>query len=306
MPPHEPSASWRRTIQRSARASARRRSGASGLRSYARSTRSRRPSHTPRREGSRCGAVASGSARAALVGAQLVQAEGQRSHRAVGFDDRQRHDRLARPAGEVVDVQRDRRGQQDDLGRERRHPLPRPQAEQREPHVGEHARALQAALAADELGRGAHVRVLRRVAGEPQRPVGLDRRRQLAGAAVEVRPRAVGALLGADPRRRALGLIRAADPEELAQQHVLRVHRDVRLQLAPPPAGAVLQGQQVLARELQRHLRLAASLQGQLRHAENLDLFDLKRQLRTLGPICTPHDDTWEPAGTSTSGGWRA
>ncbi len=99
----------------------------------------------------------------------------------------------------------------------------------------------------------AHVLGLGRVAGQAQRPVGLDRRRQLAGAAVEVRPGAVLALLGADPGGRALGLIGAADAEELAQEHVLGVHRHVRLQLALPPAGLVLQGQQVLARALQRH-----------------------------------------------------
>ncbi len=92
--------------------------------------------------------------------------------------------------------------------------------------------------AADELGGGAHVLRLGRVAGEAQRPVGLDRRGQLAGAAVEVRPGAVGALLGADPGRGALGLVALADAEELAQEHVLGVHRHVRLQLSAPPAAA--------------------------------------------------------------------
>ena len=121
---------------------------------------------------------------------------------------------------------------------------------------------------ADELGRRAHVLGLGRVAGQPQRPVGLDRRRQVAGAAVEVRPGAVGALLGADPGGRALGLVGAADAEELAQEHVLGVHRDVRLQLPPPPAPLVLEREQMLARALQRHLRLAAGLDGRLRHAE--------------------------------------
>ncbi len=44
---------------------------------------------------------------------------------------------------------------------------------------------------------------LRGVAGEPQRDIGLDRRRQVAGSAVEVAPGAVVALLRADPVRAA-------------------------------------------------------------------------------------------------------
>ncbi len=50
MPPQLPSASWRRTIQLSARLSASERSGLIGWRSYARSSRSRRASQAPRRE----------------------------------------------------------------------------------------------------------------------------------------------------------------------------------------------------------------------------------------------------------------
>ena len=67
---------------------------------------------------------------------------------------------------------------------------------------------------------------------------------------------------------------RRRTPEELAQQHVLGVHRHVRLQLPLPPAGRVLQGEQVLARALQRHLCLAARpLRSSCGHAGKLDLF---------------------------------
>ena len=85
------------------------------------------------------------------------------------------------------------------------------------------------------------------IAGEPQRDVRLDRRRELRRAAEETRPRAVVALLRADPVRRARGL-GAADAEELAQQQVLGVHRDVGLELALPVAALVLEREQAVAR----------------------------------------------------------
>ena len=109
-------------------------------------------------------------------------------------------------------------------------------------------------------GRRAHVLATRLVAGEAQGPVGLDRRGQLARPAMRICPCSVGALLRADPGSRALGLVRLSDSEELAQEHVLGVHRHVRLQLALPPAHTVLQCEQALARSLQCHLRLADGL----------------------------------------------
>ena len=59
----------------------------------------------------------------------------------------------------------------------------------------EHARPRDATLRADPCGRDEHVVGLDRVSGKPQRPVGLDRRRELARRAVEVRPGPVLALL---------------------------------------------------------------------------------------------------------------
>ncbi len=135
-----------------------------------------------------------------LGSAQLLQPERERTLRAVRQHDGESDDRLAGPAGEVVHVQREPRGQEDHLRRQRRDALPRPRAEHREPDVREHARLLDAARCADELGRGAHVRLARLVTGQPQRDVRLDRRRQIAGPAPEVAPRAVRPLLRADPR----------------------------------------------------------------------------------------------------------
>ena len=212
-------------------------------------------------------------------GDQLIQVEAEGTHRAVRFDEGQGDDRLAGPAGEVVDVERYPRRQQDDLRGQRRHPLPRPQPEQRQPQVREHARPLEPALGADEGGRRPHVGLIRTVAGQAQRPVGLDRRRQLPRSAVEVGPGAVGALLGADPGGRALGLGLLANAEELPQEHVLGVHRHVRLQLSPPPAALLLQREQVLDPLRERELGATRRLDGQLRHA---------RKARSFSPRRTP------------------
>ncbi len=197
---------------------------------------------------------------------QVAQVERQRLFGAPRHHQRQRHDRLARPAAEVVDVQRRPPRQHHDLRRQRGDSLPRPQPEQRQPHVREHPRRLHPALLAHPLRRPAHVLRLGRVASQAQRPVGLDRAQEVAGPTVEVGPRPILALLRADPRRRALGLGRGADPEELAQQHVLGIHRHVGLQLAAPPARLVLEGEQVLTGALQRDSCLAAGRGGRGRH----------------------------------------
>ena len=66
----------------------------------------------------------------------------------------QQHDRLPRPAGEVVDVERAPRRQQDDFGRQRGQVVPRPLPEEREPDARENPRGLDTAQLAGE-GRGA-------------------------------------------------------------------------------------------------------------------------------------------------------
>ena len=69
--------------------------------------------------------------------------ERQRPHRTQRRDDRQRHDGLPRPAGPVVEVEREPLRQVDDLGREVGHVVPRPDAEQRQPQLGEDPGGLQ-------------------------------------------------------------------------------------------------------------------------------------------------------------------
>src|SRR5262249_19767556 len=48
-----------------------------------------------------------------------------------------------------------------------------------------------------------------------------------------------------------LGLLIGADPQELAKEQILRVHRDVRLELALPPAFRRLERQQVVDRPVE-------------------------------------------------------
>ena len=120
-------------------------------------------------------------------------------------------------------------------------------------------RALEAAVVADQLGGAAHVGGVRGVAREPQRDVGLGGGREFERALEEVRPRAVAALLAADPLRALLGLLLFEDAEKLAQHQIFRVDRDVGIERALPPAGLALQRQQVLLRARNRFESLLGS-----------------------------------------------
>ena len=120
IPPHEPSASCRSRIHCSATAYALRRSG-------------RRPARRPRPARDR---------------ADLAQVDVGVPHRPQRLRDRERDERLSRPAGEVVDRERRRRRQEHELGRDRHHPLPRPLADEREEALREEAALRDAALAA--------------------------------------------------------------------------------------------------------------------------------------------------------------
>ncbi len=181
-------------------------------------------------------------------GPQFGERERQRAPGPQGCDDRDRHDRLARPAGPVVDVQGHPRRQEDDLGRHRRKIVPLPFAEQRQPDAGKDAAGLDPAVGDDERARPGHVRRVDLVARQAERRVGLDRGRQVAGTGKERGPRAVVALLGPDPPRRLRELVGGQDAQELAQQQILGIHRHVGAQLAFPPTLGRLAGDQVLPR----------------------------------------------------------
>ena len=115
---------------------------------------------------------------------------------------------------------------------------------QREPHAGEDTALLDAAGLADERGGAGHVLGVRGIAGDPEPDVRLDGRGEIAGAAEVGRPRAVGALLAADPLRGRRDRARVEQPEEVAQEDVLGVDRHVGLELALPPALIALEREQ--------------------------------------------------------------
>ena len=111
-------------------------------------------------------------------------------------------------------------------------------AEQRQPDPREHARAARGRRRRGRTrARLPHVLGVGRVAGEAQRHVRLDRRRQVGRARRRSSPtsRRRAAASGSSSRPSPV-CSAVADAEELAQQQVLGVHGDVRLELALPPA----------------------------------------------------------------------
>ena len=183
---------------------------------------------------------------------------GQIAHRAVVEDDRQRNDRLPRPAREVVDRERKRRLQEDQLRRELRDLVPRPEAEEREPDPREDPRAADTApLLAEAAGRREPL-VVRRESGQAERRVGLERRREVGLAAPVDRPEPVGPLPREQLVGTAAGRVVVPQPQELEQQQVLRSHGHVGLELADPPAVGPLQAEKSPYRSVQRPLQLLA------------------------------------------------
>ena len=233
MPPHEPSASWRLMIQRSAAPSENRRRAAE-----------RSPLVDVEEPVEKVEPSGPGGERAARAGSrpdvQLVDVDRELAHGSVRADHGEGDHGLTGPAREVVDVQGNRRREQHELGRHDGQALPGPLAEEGQPDPGEDPAGADPPGLTD-VGRGpAHVGVIDGVAGEPERHVRLDGGREVRRAPVVGGPGAIVALTGADPRGGAGGLPLRADAEELAQEEVLGVHGDVRLQLALPPALVVL------------------------------------------------------------------
>lgn len=196
--------------------------------------------------GRRCGAP--GWVRFAGVGVQLVQCEGGGPDRPLRGDDSERHDGLAGPAAEVVDIERDPLREEHQLGREFRQVVPFPPPEQGQPDPGEHPARRDPALFPDPPRGAEHVRVVRPVPGQPQCHVRLDGCGQVPRSIVERGPGAVTELLAADEAAGRLYRGGILDSEELAEQEVLGVHGDVGGEVALPPALFVLSAQEVLHR----------------------------------------------------------
>ena len=188
IPPHEPSRSWRSTIQRSAVRSARRRSARDRPALVAVQRRGRAASNA-RPHGS-VGARRRG-ARQQLVDRRTAprrSAAAPRRSRArrssAAPSSRTSRSRAARAAGSRISS--------GGIAGTSSHD----QSESSESHmrVNTRARSTPPASRMNSAAR-AHVRGVGRVAREPQRDVGLDRGREVAGPAVEGRPGAVVALL---------------------------------------------------------------------------------------------------------------
>ena len=187
----------------------------------------------------------------ALTAPELVDPDVDPPHRPVVRHDAQGDHRLAGPACEVIDVEREPPRQEHKLGREHRELLPRPQAEEGQPDACEDPGRLDPTGGEHILGRPKHVRRVGGVAGQAEGQVGLDRGRELRWATIEVGPRAVVALVGPDPLRAGRRLLFGSDAEELAEQEILRVHRHVGLELALPVARGLLHGQEGIARRVE-------------------------------------------------------
>ena len=175
---------------------------------------------------------------------QLADGEGQRASRAVGAYDGERHDGLAGPAGEVVDIQREPRRQQDHFGQQSGKLVPRPFAEERHPDASEDSGALQTARIQDELAGCFHVGGVCGVASQTQGYIGLGGDGDVLRAFVIGRPGAVVSLAVADPAGGGSQGVFAQDAEELAEQEVFGFYGGVGFQVAFPPAVWVLAVQQ--------------------------------------------------------------
>ena len=175
-------------------------------------------------------------------------AVGEREHRAMVEHDEERDHRAARPAREPVDVDRAPAGEEDELGRQRRHRVPREQAEEGQVDAREDADARDPAQIADALRRPAQPPVLERQAQEPQRQVALDRGGDVAGEALADPPAPVAPLPGEEVAGDGFPPVGEIEAERVPQEDVLRCDGGVRLELGAPVVAALDPEEEVLRR----------------------------------------------------------
>ena len=144
----------------------------------------------------------------------------------------QRHDRGARPVGNLVDMERRPHRQQHDLDRQHRHRAPAQHAVESEQEAREDVDAGGAAAAADRLARAHHVRRIDGIADHLQREIGFDAGAHVERAVMHQRPAAMVALRAAQIVRD-LGFEHAVDGlgEIVAQQDIFRRDGAVGFQL---------------------------------------------------------------------------
>ena len=167
-------------------------------------------------------------------------------------DDRDRHDRGARPGGELVDVEREPAGQQHEPGRHGRQAVPVVLVEEGQPELREDPRPGDAAVGQHPVARAHHMRGVGILAGQLQREVGLDGRAELPRAAVPLRPIALRLLMMPQVAPDLRPDLAVGDAQVVREQQVLRRDRHVGFELAPPVAVAVLVVEQPARRAVDR------------------------------------------------------
>ena len=156
----------------------------------------------------------------------------------------QSHQRSARPRAQLVDVEREPVREKRDLDRQRRRRIPGNLAHRRQVKARQRPAIHDAALRQNPAPRRRHRLVAGAHAGQLQRKITFDRRRQIAFAALVKRPTPVRTLrveqillqarLGLDVNR----------VHEMVEDDELRVHLRVRLERRVPVALGLLQREQ--------------------------------------------------------------
>ncbi len=167
----------------------------------------------------------------------------QRAARAAGREQRDRHQRRARPLREIVDREREPERKPDHLGRQVGRLVPWPFADEREPVAGEHADVSQAALGLDPQPGFRQRRLVVFAAERAQGGVGLDGGVDIAvGRVVVDLPSPVGALGFAKRRAKtgAQGVV--FQTQEPQRQAPLRLHAGVGVGARDPMAVGLLVG----------------------------------------------------------------
>ncbi len=157
-------------------------------------------------------------------------------------EHQQRHDHGARPVAHLGQVDREPPGREHQLGRDRRHRVPRSGAIERKLDAGEDVASLGPARGMDRGAGTGHVRRVDIVADHLQRIVGLDRGADVEIAVLVERPamvlvRLAAAQVAADLALQ-LGIHRLA--QIVAEQHVFGGDRGIGFQLEHPVAIVLL------------------------------------------------------------------
>ena len=162
----------------------------------------------------------------------------------------QRHDRGARPVGDLVDMERRPHRQQHDLDRQHRHRAPGQHAVESQQEAGEHVDFGGPAARTDRLARPHHVRRIDGIADHLQREIGLHAGAHVERTVLHQRPAAMSALRAAQIVGD-LGFEFAVDGlgEIVAQQHIFRRDRAVGFQFEyPVPVGLPIAEQRLRRR----------------------------------------------------------